>query len=579
MAARTGGAGADVFDAAALDEDDEINRYFGRAGDDTLTGGGLKDTLDGGAGSDQLFGDDGSDVLRDTARVGADLLEGGAGDDTIEARYGADTLSGGAGDDSITFGFGAMLVRGGRSDDLFYSIGDAASTATVLGGSGDDVLYAGASRDVFAGGQGEDLVDYGAATSAIVVNLATGLGAGAAVGDSYDLVEDVTGSQGNDVLIGDGAYNVLRGGAGADTIGGGFGGDYLDGGAGFDILNLAISDLQVFFSLATGEFFERVGEGRGDTFRNFEGVVGSSNGDRLIGDTAANRLIGLGGDDQLDGGGGADTLEGGAGNDTYFADDLADRVVETADGGVDTLNATVNYTLVDDFVEILALVGPNALVATGNSRANTILGNELDNVLDGGEGADVLRGGLGDDTYYVDDSNDDVFEADEVGSLDEIITSVNLNTTLRPLGDVERITLAGDDDLRIAVRFFQGDVVGNSGDNFFSAFGGGTLIGAAGADTFFYPGANEAAGFRDFIADFTPGEDKIQLTGERFRLSPGELDPDDLQIGGSGPVGGARLIYRPEDGALIGVARNGDTKLITVLTSTPDISADDFIIV
>lgn len=578
MAVRTGGPGADVIDARALGEFDESNDYSGLAGDDTLTGGGLKDTLVGGRGSDRLFGDDGSDILLDTNRLGDDLLEGDAGDDTIEARYGADTLSGGAGDDSITFGFGAMLVKGGRSDDLFYSIGDAASVATVLGGSGDDVLFGGASSDVFNGGQGEDLVDYSAATTGLVVNLASGETGGAAAGDRFVLVEDVTGGSGDDVLVGDGAYNVLRAGAGNDTVGGGVGGDFLDGGTGFDILNLSTSGGPVRLNLQTGVL---EGEGQGDTIRNFEGAVGSAGLDSLTGDARANRLIGLDGADTLDGGGGSDTLVGGNGDDVYLVRDQSHRIIETADGGADRIEATVSYTLVDDFVETLALIGPDALAGTGNGFANTIIGNEFDNVLDGGGGADTLRGDNGSDTYILDSPLDVIFDGGDDGALDQIFSSTNFNSNDQApdgLDEFERITLTGDADLQVLVRYFGGQVVGNDGDNFISSQLGGLLTGGAGADTFFI--RNNGAAGSDSIADFTIGEDKIQVSGAMFDIAPGELDPDALQIGGTTPeTPDVRLIYDPTTGRIYGDNSPSQWFSFVNIGRDQDLTVDDFIVV
>ncbi|MGL4964406.1 MAG: M10 family metallopeptidase C-terminal domain-containing protein [Inquilinus sp.] len=50
-------------------------------------------------------------------------------------------------------------------------------------------------------------------------------------------IEDVSGSQGNDTIIGNGSVNLLNGFNGNDTIDGGAGHDLLDGGAGNDLLH------------------------------------------------------------------------------------------------------------------------------------------------------------------------------------------------------------------------------------------------------------------------------------------------------------------------------------------------------
>ena len=62
-------------------------------------------------------------------------------------------------------------------------------------------------------------------------------------------------------------------------------------------------------------------------------------------------------------------------------------VTEAANGGNDTVVATVNYTLLDN-VEALYMIG-SGLTGIGNSDANTLISL----------GANTLVGGLGNDTF------------------------------------------------------------------------------------------------------------------------------------------------------------------------------------
>jgi Ca2+-binding RTX toxin-like protein len=118
---------------------------------------------------------------------------------------------------------------------------------------------------------------------------------------------------------------------------------------------------------------------------------GSAYNDALTGDARANTL---------DGGAGADTLTGGGGNDTYIVDNVGDVVVEAANDGVDTVQASVSATLATN-VENLTLTGGNAINGTGNALANLINGNSANNTLTGGGGNDIVDGGAGTDTLVL----------------------------------------------------------------------------------------------------------------------------------------------------------------------------------
>ena len=94
-----GGAGGDSLTGSSV-----ANIISGRAGNDTITGGnetstfdyqsnptatcspGTCDTLNGNEGDDSLFGQGGSDVLR--GDLGLDRLDGGSGNDRLETRDG-----------------------------------------------------------------------------------------------------------------------------------------------------------------------------------------------------------------------------------------------------------------------------------------------------------------------------------------------------------------------------------------------------------------------------------------------------------------------------------------------------------
>lgn len=125
-------------------------------------------------------------------------------------------------------------------------------------------------------------------------------------------------------------------------------------------------------------------------------------------------VTGTDGNDTLRGGDGTQVLVGGKGNDTYEADLVHDRIVETAEGGHDTLWSRRSVVL-PEVIEDLRLLGEADLDGTGNASDNGITGNDGSNRLaglagddrlhgggsgdwlDGGPGGDILEGGHGND--------------------------------------------------------------------------------------------------------------------------------------------------------------------------------------
>ncbi|WP_262030370.1 calcium-binding protein [Microvirga sp. Mcv34] len=182
-------------------------------------------------------------------------------------------------------------------------------------------------------------------------------------------------------------------------------GDILDGSDGIDTLTFQAAGNGVGVNL--GEERGTAGIAEGDTYKNFENIIGSHFADTLVGNAAANVFQSGDGDDYLDGGAGADVLIGGAGNDTYVLDNSADSIQESgaADGGIDLVYTYVSHAL-EAFVENMTALGSDAITLTGNDLNNTLIGNEANNTLVGGGGNDILRGAGGDDSLDGGDGND-----------------------------------------------------------------------------------------------------------------------------------------------------------------------------
>ena len=226
--------------------------------DDTVTqSSSITSRLAGGNGNDKLTGGPGDDIL--IGEAGADTLAGGAGHDTAD--YSARTapvsvslngtaddgevgendnvaadvevLAGGSADDQLAGNDGDNALLGNGGNDL---LGGGGGNDQLDGGAGDDTLAGGTGSDSISGGDGTDTASYAESSSGVRVVLDGKPGDGASgENDSVD-TENVTGSGGDDVLIGNAAVNALAGGGGNDRILGGDGIDVLAGGPGDDIL-------------------------------------------------------------------------------------------------------------------------------------------------------------------------------------------------------------------------------------------------------------------------------------------------------------------------------------------------------
>lgn len=213
----------------------------------------------------------------------------------------------------------------------------------------------------------------------------------------------------------------------------------------------------------------------------------------IKGNNNNNNLVGTAADDVIDGLAGADTMAGGLGNDTYIVDNINDKIIEYANQGIDTVQASVSYGLAV-YLENLILTGSAAINATGNTQNNVLTGNSGNNILDGGLGADSMIGGLGHDLYIVDNSGDVVTEATNAG-IDSVESSVNY-----ALGsNVENIILTGTATT----------ATGNSLDNFLAGnAANNTISGGAGADILIGGAGNDSltggAGDDTVIGDGVP---------------------------------------------------------------------------
>ena len=626
-----GSAHADTLTAGTF-----VTLLDGAGGDDDLHAGGSNATLRGGAGDDTLvagFGDssleggEGDDLLRQATSFGQHRFDGGAGNDTLAGDAG-DTLSGGAGGDSLVGGVvsyagaaagvaldlgtgvgtagdaagdtvagAAMLVGSAHGDTLLGaaeaevilgaagadSLGGAAGDDrleggdggdTLDGGAGDDTLLGGAGAESLQGGEGLDWADHTGATSGVVADLGTGLGAGFAAGDRFAGIEALRGARHGDTLTGDGLANTLDGDAGSDRLEGGAGNDLLlgsegadtlIGGDGVDTADYGASATRVSVNLVAGTGAGGVagigaggvagsgagGLAAGDRLSGIEVVIGSFANDTIRGSAEAETLQGGAGDDVLRGGGGADRLDGGDGFDLADLRDLAAAMV------VDLAAGTMDGGVVLAGIEAV-LAGAGADTLRGSAAGDRMEGGEGDDLLLAGAGADTLAGGTGRDTV---DYGASAGAVSVSGGAHGGVFALGGDAEGDVLSSVEGLVGSAGDDL-LAGNDAANRLAGGAGDDLLvGGRGADTLEGGEGTDSADYStsstriwvdlGTGSAAGgaaASDRLSGIevvigSTGDDTLRGSGTAETLRGG--DGNDLLAGG----GGADLI---EGGAGLG---------------------------
>lgn len=310
--------GDSANDRIVLDADDLDDDVRGGAGDDWLDGGPGRDLLDGGPGADTYVMTESQDKVQesgppaDTSDTVATTLNNYKLPDGVEnligygpgpvpeqlrlvpgigplvwggnylnntidgtrdlniifGNGGQDVISGYGGNDGLFGGTGNDLIFGGDGDDRignaypysnFPGIADPGSSTSTeqdefVGGDGNDVFIATASREFFIGGTGVnasdsspyDTVTYEFSGTPIILNLIDDRqNTGFAAGDKFDGIEQIFATPYSDTLSGNGSNqsfdgrggdDTLVGYAGSDTLSGGDGNDRLYGGVGTDYL-------------------------------------------------------------------------------------------------------------------------------------------------------------------------------------------------------------------------------------------------------------------------------------------------------------------------------------------------------
>ena len=359
--------------------DDDSNSFEGLAGNDVINGNssngkqvsyanspaGVSVDLEAGAAADGFGGSDtilnidsvlGSafdDALVGSALVEFEDFEGGAGDDLIDGNGGADNqvryedaVAG------ITVDLAAGTARDGEGGtDTLIGVNRIVGSAfndRLSGSAGAfEAFRPEGGDDVVEGGLGVDRIDYQNAPAPVVLDLLAGTAEdGFGGSDEFTGIEDASGGDVGDQILGDRGGNLLVGREGADLLAG---------------------------------------------RRGSDGLRGDAGNDQLSGDRGADTLEGGAGNDVLSGGRGRDTLTGDGGADVFRYRALDERLDTITDlGAADAIDIAQVLSGFEDGVS-----DPDDFVSVVDDGADAILQVDADGGGDIFRDLAVISGGAG----------------------------------------------------------------------------------------------------------------------------------------------------------------------------------------
>lgn len=209
----------------------QVERLTGSPQDDVLIGHVLEaDVINGGLGDDIIVGLFGNDQL--SGQAGADII---VGDGYDEVTYGPiDGITVG----TVTTPVLALdddLLDGGAGTDTLI---DDTEDNVFRGGDDNDGISPGFGDDTIDGGAGNDMVSFVQRAAFVDLTVTTPQNTGHGM-DKLTSIEDLSGSDQADTFIGTPGVNVLLGGPGDDRIAGAKTAsttiERIDGGEGMDV--------------------------------------------------------------------------------------------------------------------------------------------------------------------------------------------------------------------------------------------------------------------------------------------------------------------------------------------------------
>ena len=514
--------------------DDGYNHLEGLSGDDTLIGNGGHDELLGGAGNDMINGGDDNDFINPGS--GNDTIVGGDGGNNY------DTLAyfqvGWGGDTAITQGASFDVASGTATDawgytDIFSGIEEFLGTGfadTFTGDNSGSTFVGMAGNDSFTGGA-DDRVDYShetefdGGTHGVIVNLSgstltsvsvtgiptTDVAAHTAIDafndtDSITGIGTITGTNFDDMIVGDDGYNSFNGGRGNDTITGGSGYDDLGY---YQYSDTSAPTQGINVDVASGTATDAWGDT--DTFSSIEEFQGTGFADTFTGNNSGSTFIGLAGNDSFTGGAndriayhGADFNGGTHGVIVNLSGSTLTGVSVT---GIPTTDVAA-HTAIDAFNDTDSITGIGRIVGTqfddiiigSDSADNVLVGLGGDDSINGGGGNDNINPGDGTDTIDGGAGNDTIdyyqYDVPLLHGIEVTWTSATSGTIIDPWGSTDTFTnveqvngtdlgdtvTASDAGQFIAGGAGADSLTGGAGNDYFTGFAGNDTIDGGGSE-------------------------------------------------------------------------------------------------